>query len=244
MESDGITFVDSRQAYVFRIPKKYVALITCRAHNKAGAGKSTLLYVMTLLVFSGLSIARVRSAIIHDIERVQIAGLATMAYYYFDFRDGKKQDCYGLLFSLVSQLSSKSDSCFNILSELYSENSRGVQKPDIDELKSCLTDILSQPAQAPIYLIVDGLDECPNSSGMLSARQEILDLIEELVILNLSNVHLCVASRDAAVRFGPVQGHFPPNLKPDRRSGSPNSLNPELDLDEPVQMVRFRFRVI
>jgi hypothetical protein len=50
--------------------------------------------------------------------------------------------------------------------------------------------------------------------------------------------------RDAAVRFGPVRGHFPPNLKPDRRSGSLNSLNPELDLDEPVQMVRFRFRVI
>jgi hypothetical protein len=42
------------------------------------------------------------------------AGLATMAYYYFDFRDVKKQDCYGLLSSIISQLSAESDSCFNI----------------------------------------------------------------------------------------------------------------------------------
>jgi hypothetical protein len=123
------------------------------------------------------------------------AGLATIAYYYFDFRDIKKQDCYGLLSSLVSQLSADSDSCFNTLSKLYSNHSRGIRKPDIDALKSCLTDMLSQPRQAPIYIIVDGLDECPNSSGMLSAREEILDLLEELVVLKLLNVHLCVASR-------------------------------------------------
>ena len=123
------------------------------------------------------------------------AGLATIAYYYFDFRDVKKQDCYGLLSSLISQLSADSDSCFNTLSQLYSDHSRGIRKPDIDALKSCLTDMLSQPGQAPIYIIVDGLDECPNSSGMLSAREEILDLIEELVNLKLPNVHLCVASR-------------------------------------------------
>ncbi len=44
------------------------------------------------------------------------AGLATMAYYYFDFRDVKKQDSYGLLSSLISQVSTESDSCYNILS--------------------------------------------------------------------------------------------------------------------------------
>ena len=55
------------------------------------------------------------------------AGLATMAYYYFDFRDIKKQDCYGLLSSLVSQLSADSDTCYNILSKLYSENIRGTR---------------------------------------------------------------------------------------------------------------------
>ena len=126
------------------------------------------------------------------------AGLATMAYYYFDFRDVKKQDSYGLVSSLISQLSSKSDSCFNVLSELYSENIRGIQKPDIDALKKCMTDMLSLPGQAPIYIIIDALDECPNVSGRPTARDEVLELLEELVDLKLPNVHLCVTSRPEA----------------------------------------------
>jgi NACHT domain len=123
------------------------------------------------------------------------AGLATMAYYYFDFRDVEKQDCYGLLSSLISQLSAESDSCFKVLSQLYSDNTRGIRKPDMDALKKCMTDMLSLPGQSPIYIIIDALDECPNFSGTPSAREEVLDLIEELVDLKLPNVHLCVASR-------------------------------------------------
>ena len=55
--------------------------------------------------------------------------------------------------------------------------------------------MLSLPGQAPIYIIIDGLDECPNFSGTPSAREEVLELIETLVGLKLPNVHLCVASR-------------------------------------------------
>ena len=137
----------------------------------------------------------IRSAIVQDIGGMNAAGLATMAYYYFDFRDVKKQDCYGLLSSLVSQLSVESDSCFNILSQLYLDHSRGTRKPGIDSLKECLTDMLSLPGQAPIYIIVDGLDECPNLSGTPSAREEVLELIEELINSKSPNLHLCVASR-------------------------------------------------
>jgi hypothetical protein len=123
------------------------------------------------------------------------AGLATIAYYYFDFQDVKKQNCYGLLSSLISQLSAESDACHNILSELYSDHSRGMRKPGIDALTMCMKDMLSLQGQGPIYIIIDGLDECPNLSGTPSAREEVLELIEELVELKLSNVHLCVASR-------------------------------------------------
>ena len=126
---------------------------------------------------------------------MHLAGLATMAYYYFDFRDVKKQNCYGLLSSLVSQLSVESDSCFNILSQLFSDHSRGTRKPGISALKECMTNMLSLPGQAPFYIIVDGLDECPNLSGTPSAREVVLELIEELVDLKLPNLHLCVASR-------------------------------------------------
>ena len=142
-----------------------------------------------------LFIVPVRSAIIQNIEGMFEAGLATMAYYYFDFRDVKKQDCYGLLSSLVSQLSAESDSCYNILSQLYSDNMNGTREPDIDSLKECMKEMLNLPGQGPIYIIVDALDECPNLLGTPSAREEVLELIGELVDLELPNVHLCVASR-------------------------------------------------
>ena len=137
----------------------------------------------------------IRSAVVQNIEGMHAAGLATMAYYYFDFRDVKKQDCYGFLSSLISQLSAESDSCFSIVSQLYSDQGRGMRKPDIDALKKCMKDMLNLPGQAPIYIIVDAIDECPNLSGTPSAREEVLGLIEELVDMKLQNVHLCVASR-------------------------------------------------
>ena len=79
-----------------------------------------------------------------------------MAYYYFDFRDVKKQDCYGLLSSLVLQLSAESDSCYNILSQLYSDNKNGMREPDIDSLKECMKGMLNLPGQGPIYIIKIG----------------------------------------------------------------------------------------
>ena len=123
------------------------------------------------------------------------AGLATMAYYYFDFWDVKKQDCYGLLSSLVSQLSVESNSCYNILSKLYSDNSHGTRKPGVGALKKCLADMLSLPGQGQIYIIVDALDECPNFPGTPSARENVLESVKEIVNFKLPNVNLCVASR-------------------------------------------------
>jgi hypothetical protein len=136
-----------------------------------------------------------RSAIIQDVTGMHAAGLATMAYYYFDFRDAKKQDCQGLLSSLVLQLSADSDSCADVLSKLYLDNSRGLRKPEVGALKKCLADMLSLPGQDPIYIIVDALDECPNFPGTPSARQNVLEFVEEIVNLKLPNVKLCVASR-------------------------------------------------
>ena len=122
-------------------------------------------------------------------------GLATIAYYYFDFRDIKKQDLYGLLSSLVSQLS-EVDPCLKVLSQLYLVHGRGARKPTTSTLTKCMKDMLSMPGLGPIYIIVDAVDECPDVSGMPSStREEVLRLFEELVGLKLSNLHLCVASR-------------------------------------------------
>jgi len=140
-------------------------------------------------------ISSIRSAIIEEIEGMRTTGLATMAYYYFDFRDVKKQDRYGLLSSLVSQLSAELDSCYQVLSQLFSNHAGGTRKPTTSALTKCMKDMLSLPGQGPIYIIVDAVDECPNFPGRPSARDEVLELIEELVELELPNLHLCVASR-------------------------------------------------
>jgi NACHT domain len=137
----------------------------------------------------------ISSAIIQDIEALRAAGLATLAYYYFDFRDVRKQDRNGLLSSLLSQLSIKSDSCYEVLSQFYFDNASGTGRPDNAALTKCIRDMLSLPRQGQVYIIIDALDECPDTSGTPSAREDVLDLIDELIDPNLPNVHLCVASR-------------------------------------------------
>jgi hypothetical protein len=118
-----------------------------------------------------------------------------MGYYYFDFNDIAKQGIRGLLTSLLSQFCAKSDPCYEIISDLYSENDAGSQQPDNKALAECLKKILGLP-QAPMrYLILDGIDECPNTSGFPTAREEVLKFLKELVGLNLSNLCICVTSR-------------------------------------------------
>ena len=118
-----------------------------------------------------------------------------MAYYYFDFRDTAKQDVRGLLSSLVVQLCAKSDLCYNILSDLYSKHDVGLRLPDNDALTECLKEMLGLPGQPSIYIIIDALDECPDTCGAPSPRELVLNLIEDLVELHLPNVRICVVSR-------------------------------------------------
>jgi len=123
------------------------------------------------------------------------AGLASMAYYYFDFRDKEKQHRRGLLSSLVFQLSAVSDPCYQILSQLYSAHAGGTLEPSEDALSQCLVEMLKIPGQSAMYIIIDALDEAPNLTGIPTAREQVLDFLESLVELKLPNVHICVSSR-------------------------------------------------
>src|ERR1700733_12107634 len=120
------------------------------------------------------------SSIIQDIIAMQKAGLASLAFFYCDFREDQKKDLRGLLSSLLVQLGHQSDSYSDILFKFYSEHAEGSRHPSDDELTRCLTDLLKLPGQAPIYVIVDALDECPNTSAVVrSPRAKVLNLIEE-----------------------------------------------------------------
>ena len=135
------------------------------------------------------------STIIKEIDRKRKAGLASMAYFYFDFQDTQKQDLRGLCSSLIIQLSAESEPYSQILFRLFSDHSDGLQLPSNDALSRCLVEMLTVPGQPAIYIIIDALDECPNTSGIPTAREEVLDFLRDLVQLKLSNVHICASSR-------------------------------------------------
>ena len=118
-----------------------------------------------------------------------------MAYFYFDFRDTDKQNLHNLLPSLLTQLSARSDVCCDILSRVYMAHDDGAHKPNTSTLIACLKEMLVLPGQSPIYLVLDALDECPNSSGIPSARKQVIDFLKDLVGLQLSSLHICVTSR-------------------------------------------------
>ncbi len=133
-----------------------------------------------------------------------------MAYFYFDFRDTDKQHCHNLLPSLLTQLSARSGSYCDILSRVYMTHDDGACKPSTSTLITCLKEMLVLPGQGPIYIILDALDECPNSSGIPSPRKQVLDLLKDLVGLQLSNLHICVTSRpeiDIRVALEPLALH-------------------------------------
>ena len=135
-------------------------------------------------------------------------GRASLAYFYFDFRDEeKKQDLRNFLKSLLVQFSSYSNPCCEIISQLYSTHGKGERQPSNDVLKSCLREMLSVLAQKPVYIIIDGLDECPDSSGMPTPREGVLNLLEELLQVGLPNLRICVTSRpevDIQNALGPL----------------------------------------
>ena len=122
-------------------------------------------------------------------------GSAFLAYFYFDFKDTAKQDYRALLSSLLVQLSEQSDIFRDALFSLYSTHKRGAEQPTDDALAQCLKNALLGMERVPIYLIIDGLDECPNDSGIPSSREKVLELVKEFVELRRLNLHLFITSR-------------------------------------------------
>ncbi|KAI9438115.1 hypothetical protein H4582DRAFT_234842 [Lactarius indigo] len=147
-------------------------------HGKPGSGKSVIC-----------------SSVIQDIMAVCEAGLAIMAYFYFDFKDLSKQTCHDLLLSLVFQLSTRSSPLCDILHHVFEAHESGTRQPGDDTLKECLKEMLRLPRRGPTFIVLDALDECPDSPGIPSPRDEVLQLVKELVDLHLPGFHICATSR-------------------------------------------------
>jgi hypothetical protein len=161
----------------------------------AGAGKSVIWCDNISIVCIRELILLLSSAIIEDIRDLQKSGLASLAFFYYDFRENQKKDLRGLLSSLLVHLSEQSNAYSAILSDFHVAHGRGSQHASDSELAGCLKDMLKVPEQATVYIIIDALDECPMAAGLLSPRDKVLDLMEELVDLHIPDVRICVTSR-------------------------------------------------
>ena len=139
------------------------------------------------------------------------AGLASIAFFYSDFRESSKQDICGTLSSLLFQLSDQSDACCGVLEWLYSAHKAGTREPSEDALRSCLESMLMLRDQGPLFIVLDAVDECLNSAGTPSPRENILDFVEWLSELHHLHPSICVTSRpevDIEAVLQPLASHM------------------------------------
>ena len=122
-------------------------------------------------------------------------GSALVAYHYFDFKDTSKCDTRGLLASLLFQLGDDSDRCWDVLHQLYAKCRDGSEQPSDSALVECLKAMLESPGQVPIFVILDALDECPSTTGTPSAREKVLNFVEDLIGSNPPKLFICITSR-------------------------------------------------
>jgi hypothetical protein len=161
----------------------------------AGSGKTVLWCVPTQPFFFGPLSSSASSSIIEEIHDMRRMGLATISIFYFDFRDRGKQEVRHLLSSILIQLCGQSDEFFKVLFSLFTDHDRGTREPSEDTLMECLKSMLKLPGQSPPYLVIDALDECPNASGYPTKREQVLAVMQELIDLQLPQVHFCITSR-------------------------------------------------
>jgi hypothetical protein len=135
------------------------------------------------------------STIIKDVKTICKTDHACLAIYYYDFREDQKKDLRGLVSSVLFQLCDQSDSYYNILSNFYSTHRDGKESPSKGDLVQCLKDLLNLQRRPSVYLIIDGLDECPNTSALPPPREEVLTLLADLVKMRIPNLRMCVTSR-------------------------------------------------
>ena len=195
MEGIQPSWLTSMGSWETSVNLKFVLSQRLKFTSRSGCGKERSLVCQNLIFLSQELILFVSSTIIEDIDALRKVGLASLAFFYCDFREDQKKDLRGLLSSFLVQLCHQSDSYCDILFKSYLEHDKGSRQPSDDALSGCLKNLLKHPGQSPVYLIVDALDECPSTSAVPSPRDEVLNLLKELIESRFPNLRICVTSR-------------------------------------------------
>jgi ankyrin repeat domain-containing protein 50 len=114
------------------------------------------------------------------------------AYFYFDFNDTQKQNATNFLSSVLCQLCCKVLDLPLKIKEIYLRFTNGSFKATVHDLVAAVSGFARTEQLDDIFIVADALDECPTFKG---EREEVLDVIRDIVALSPSNLHLIVTSR-------------------------------------------------
>lgn len=111
---------------------------------------------------------------------------STVSYFYFDYKETKKQTLKNAVRSLVLQLALQLPDCFQKLEALYRSCKEGHQQPAEGDIRTLLTNATSLGSRN--YIILDALDEC-------LGRQELFAFIQNSLSLERCQTLLLATSR-------------------------------------------------
>ncbi|KAL8786582.1 MAG: hypothetical protein Q9213_002719 [Squamulea squamosa] len=127
------------------------------------------------------------STIITDLDKLKETGKdRALVYYYFDFNDVEKQDCWKMLRSCLLQLSMQNKSNGPLLESLYHSCNEGQGQPTSNQLLDTFKAML-EPFNA-IHIVLDALDEC-------KTQADLLTIIRQITYWCIDGLHLLLTSR-------------------------------------------------
>ena len=118
---------------------------------------------------------RLSSIIVDVLQQAPLKGDAGVAYVYCSYKEAESQTPRNLIASLLLQLLMQRDSLPVEVVALYERHAKHRTRPMLLECQNLLKDILSDFSQ--VYILVDGLDECPEAG---SVRSDFLASVQEL----------------------------------------------------------------
>lgn len=111
-----------------------------------------------------------------------------LLYFFFDFRDKRKQSLEDMARTLAHQLYYQDINIRQPLDKLLHACGDGYRKPSTEMLLRVVLDFLLITGRR-VYLVFDALDECP------VPRYDLLDWIRMIARLTDQRIHLLVTSR-------------------------------------------------
>jgi hypothetical protein len=113
--------------------------------------------------------------------------MRSLAFFFFDFQDPRKQEPNSMVKSLISQLLGSFSSLPGTVRSLYAGCGDGKWPASDQQLLQALRDSLAALPSA--FIVLDALDEC-------NATDRLFDVLEEMQSWHESSLHVLLTSRN------------------------------------------------